>query len=182
MLDSFIKLMPWLATLPLLPKIVISGIIILLAIFLLALIWSSSPTEEKKTTKEAQIKQSEIEYSIQVTSFKESESIEQRMAIVAAIVSTGLKVRDDGKAWSTPQEAWDSWYSSVYPKLSPSVVDETDVFVLHRGSPEQGALVIEAINGIFPEAEVKLLRHGASKTQYISVYVTGKRVERFKVK
>ena len=105
--------------------------------------------------------------------------MDNRLAVVAAINSTGLKVRDDGKAWKSPEEAWESWYSSVYPKLSEPVIQDTDIFILHRDSLDQAKLVEEALSGIFSNLRIRVLKHGASKTPYISVYVSSKNNDRF---
>lgn len=170
----------WAATLALVPKLIISFLVILLAALVLWMLWAPHPYAKERAAK-ASAQPAPTPYTATVTSFEQSQSIQNRLSIIAALNSTGFKVRDAGKAWRSPEEAWDSWESSVYPKLSLDVIEDIDVFILHRGSPEQAQMVQEAISGMFPKLKTRVLRHGESKTPYISVYVSSAHPERFKI-
>jgi hypothetical protein len=180
-LDKSTAAIAWAASLTLVPKFFISCVVILLAALLLWLLWFPHAKDTEPKSDLSQKVKTIDNYTVTVTSFEVMHNMEHRLAVVAAINSTGYKVRDNGKAWKNPEEAWESWYSSVYPKLVSSVVGNTDIFVLHRGAAGQAKLVQEAINAIYPNVVVQVLRHGESSTPYISVYLSSKNSERFKI-
>ncbi|MCG8530143.1 MAG: hypothetical protein MI749_05705 [Desulfovibrionales bacterium] len=181
MIDKFTAIIAWATSLTFVPKFLISSVIISIALLLLFFLWSTQQKTAVNKNLFPQKTQPIDNYTVSVTSFELMHNMEHRLAVIAAISSTGYKVRDDGKAWKNPKEAWENWYSSVYPKLASSVIDNTDIFILHRGAPEQAKSVQESINAIYPNAIVQILRHGNSSTPNISVYLCSKNNGRFKI-